>query len=84
VVRLNQTTPSMSDTSPAQTSAAAAPALALPEYRSLVASLPPPTMAHIDAFAKFVCGAHSSYKHLPYYPPGEPLLFFVDRISTAC
>ena len=32
----------------------------------------------MDAFAKFVCGAHSSYKHLPYYPPGKPLLFFVD------
>ena len=30
------------------------------------------------AFAKFVCGAHSWYKHLPYYPPGKPLLFFVD------
>jgi hypothetical protein len=68
----------MSDTSPAQESAAAAPALALSEYRSLVASLPTPTRAQMDAFAKFVCGAHSWYKHLPYYPPGKPLQFFLD------
>lgn len=32
----------------------------------------------MEAFAVFVSGAHSWYKHLPFYPPGAPLQFFLD------
>ncbi len=32
----------------------------------------------MEAFAAFVCQAHSWYKHLPFYPPGRPLQFFLD------
>jgi hypothetical protein len=35
----------------------------------------------MDAFAEFVCNAHSWYKHLPLLPPGRPLQFYVDAAA---
>lgn len=32
----------------------------------------------MEAFAAYVCGAHSWYKHLPLFPPGQPFHFFLD------
>ncbi|CAD5366931.1 hypothetical protein RA210_U10572 [Rubrivivax sp. A210] len=66
------------DLSPLQAAAAAAPALTLDEYRALTITLPRPTEAQMRAFAVFVSGAHSWYKHLPLYPPGAPFQFFLD------
>ncbi len=69
------------DLSPPQAASAAAPPLTLDDYRALVAKLPRPTEAQMMAFATFVCGAHSWYKHLPMYPPGKPFQFFLDPAS---
>jgi hypothetical protein len=66
------------DLSPPQAASAAAPPLTLDDYSALVAKLPRPTEAQMMAFATFVCGAHSWYKHLPMYPPGKPIQFFLD------
>ena len=65
-------------TSPAQTAAAASRVLSLAAYRACVANLERPTRAQMEAFAEFVCQAHSWYKHLPFYPPGKSLQFFLD------
>ena len=54
------------------------PLLSLPQYRTLVRSLPKPTLVQMQQFALFVSNAHSWYKHLPYLPPGEPFQFFLD------
>lgn len=66
------------DLSPAQAASAAVPVLSLDDYRALVSKLPSPTEEQMRAFATFVCGAHSWYKHLPMYPPGRPFQFFLD------
>lgn len=50
----------------------------LDTYRSLLAALPRPTLAQMEAFAAFVSEAHSWYKHLPPWPPGSPFQLFVD------
>ena len=52
--------------------------LTLSEYRTLARSLPVPTQKHIRAFAKFVAGAHSWYKHLHLLPAKEPIQIFLD------
>ena len=64
--------------SPAEISAGASRRLSLDDYRAIVAGLDRPTNAQMEAFAEFVCQAHSWYKHLPFYPPGKPLQFFLD------
>lgn len=50
----------------------------LDAYRSVVAGLPRPTREQMEDFAVFVSGAHSWYKHLPLWLPGEPFQFFLD------
>ncbi len=47
-------------------------------YLDLVRELPRPTPAQTDAFATYVAGAHSWYKHLPAFPPGAAFSFFLD------
>jgi len=46
-------------------------------YVEIVRRLPRPSANHIAAFAEFVAGAHSWYKHLPLHPD-VPFVFFVD------
>ena len=50
-------------------------------YRRVVEALPRPTDEQVKAFVRFVCEAHSWYKHLPLLPPGEVFRFFVDPYS---
>ena len=50
----------------------------LGEYRELLAGVPMPSREQIEAFARFVSTAHSWYKHLPIWPPGVPMNFFLD------
>jgi len=57
--------------------------LTLSEYRSLVATLPPPTDQQKENFSKFVSKAHSWYKHLPLCLPGVKFHFFIDP-SAGC
>ena len=52
--------------------------MTLDEYRSLVCSLPQPTLEQMEAFTHHVAKAHSWYKHLPQLPPGVPFRFFLD------
>lgn len=54
------------------------PIVPLPDYRSLVRQVPPPTAEQIEAFAVHVTTAKSWYKHLPFFPPGAPFHVFVD------
>jgi hypothetical protein len=54
------------------------PVLELAEYRALVEEFPPPTDDEIQRFAVHVSQAKSWYKHLPAWPPGVPVQFFVD------
>jgi hypothetical protein len=48
------------------------------EYLKIVSQLPLPTVAQTEAFAKHVTEAHSWYKHLPAFPPGQCFTFFLD------
>jgi len=64
-----------------ETAVRASPPCDLPEYRAIVKALPRPSDAQIDDFVKFVCEAHSWYKHLPLLPPGTPFRFFIDPHS---
>jgi hypothetical protein len=52
--------------------------LTLGEYRELVVGFASPSHEQIAAFARFVSTAHSWYKHLPTWPPGVPMKFFLD------
>jgi hypothetical protein len=47
-------------------------------YVDLVRPLPVPTPAQTTRFAAHVAGAHSWYKHLPQFPPGERFAFFLE------
>lgn len=58
--------------------ASASHALSLADYRACIATLDRPTATQMEEFAEFVCQAHSWYKHLPFYPPGKPMQFFLD------
>jgi hypothetical protein len=53
----------------------------LSDYREYVAHLPRASDEQIDNYVRFVCTAHSWYKHLPPLPPGKPFTFFVDPYS---
>lgn len=66
------------DRSPAEIAAAASPPWGWREYQALVAPLPTPTAEQMQAFAEFVCGAHSWYKHLRSMPPGQTIRFYLD------
>jgi hypothetical protein len=65
------------------------PVLSLAAYRAMCQPLPLPTEQQMHAFAVFVSGAHSWYKHLSLFPPGVAFRFFLDpyagmqRIITA-
>lgn len=48
------------------------------DYLKIVSQLPLPTVAQTEAFAKHVTEAHSWYKHLPAFPPGQLFTFFLD------
>jgi hypothetical protein len=50
----------------------------LKDYVAVCQSLRPPRPDQMWAFARHVSGAHSWYKHLPWYPPGVPFYFYVD------
>ena len=46
-------------------------------YVQIARALPRPSPEHVAAFAEFVAGAHSWYKHLPLHPD-VPFHFYVD------
>jgi hypothetical protein len=52
--------------------------LTLDEYRHLLRDMPAPAQERLEEFARFVSTAHSWYKHLPIWPPGVPMRFFLD------
>jgi hypothetical protein len=52
--------------------------LTLRKYRKLVKSCGRPTETQVENFIKFVCQAHSWYKHLPTVPPGKLFYFYLD------
>ena len=52
--------------------------LTLDDYQNLLRGPPEPTHEQIEEFARFVATAHSWYKHLPTWPPGVPMRFFLD------
>jgi len=56
--------------------------LSLHEYFTLIRDLPLPTSEQRRNFVEYVSTAHSWYKHLPHYLPGEPFYFYLDRFSA--
>jgi len=54
------------------------PGMDLEAYRRWLGEVTPPTNSQIEAFADFVAGAHSWYKHLPLLPPGAKFHFYID------
>jgi hypothetical protein len=54
------------------------PEMALDAYRRWIVDVAPPTDAQIEAFADYVAGARSWYKHLPLTPPGALFQFYID------
>jgi hypothetical protein len=54
------------------------PEMSLDAYRRWIADVAPPTDAQIEAFADYVAGARSWYKHLALNPPGTPFQFYID------
>ena len=56
----------------------ALPEMSLGAYRSWIADVAPPTDSQIEAFADYVAGARSWYKHLPLTPPGTIFQFYID------
>jgi len=54
------------------------PEMSLDAYRRWIADVEPPTDAQIEAFADYVAGARSWYKHLALNPPGTPFQFYID------
>ena len=54
------------------------PEMDLDAYRGWIADVEPPTDAQIAAFADYVAGARSWYKHLPLTPPGKLFQFYID------
>lgn len=55
-----------------------APEMDIDTYRLLVSDVAPPTDSQIEAFADYVAGARSWYKHLPLQPPGAEFHFYID------
>jgi hypothetical protein len=56
--------------------------LSLQDYRALVGNLLLPTAEQRRDFIDYVSSAHSWYKHLPHFLPGEPFYFFLDEFSA--
>ena len=56
--------------------------LSLQEYLALIRDLPLPTSEQRRNFVEYVSTAHSWYKHLPPFLPGEPFYFFLDKFSA--
>jgi len=54
------------------------PEMSLDAYRRWIVDVEPPTDAQIEAFADYVAGARSWYKHLPLTPLGTPFQFYID------
>jgi len=54
------------------------PTLELGAYVSLVRVLPKPTSEQMATFADHLSRAHSWYKHLPWFPPGQRFQVFLD------
>ena len=54
-------------------------ALCLERYLEGLDGVPIPTPEQRAGFAEFVSEAHSWYKHLPRFTPGEPFTLFLDR-----
>jgi len=50
----------------------------LDRYRAIVRALPAATPQHLRAFADYVAGAHSWYKHLRLLPASAPLQVYLD------
>lgn len=48
------------------------------EYIKLVSQLPLPTVEQTLAFANYVVAARSQDNHLPLFPPGIPVVFYLD------
>lgn len=59
-------------------SGAGLPEMRLDAYRSLIADVAPPTDSQIEAFADYIAGARSWYKHLPLNPPGALFQLYID------
>lgn len=59
-------------------SGAKLPEMAPEDYRQWMLDIPGPTDSQIQAFADYVAGARSWYKHLPLMPPGERFHFYID------
>ena len=57
------------------------PLLHLAQYLDFIDGVPLPTAQQRLNFVEFVAHAHSWYKHLPIYPPGDPFFFFVDKYA---
>ncbi len=55
--------------------------LSLAQYLDLLAGVPLPTQQQKENFVEYVSHAHSWYKHLPLYPPGEPFYLFMDKYA---
>jgi hypothetical protein len=47
------------------------------DYRAVIRTLPAPTAAQTERFARYVSRAHSWYKHLPIHPK-VPFIFYLD------
>ncbi len=60
------------------TSQAPLEVMSLAAYRDVFHGSPPPTHEQCEAFAGYVAGAHSWYKHLPFWTAGVPFTFFLD------
>lgn len=62
----------------ARLSGAELPEMGLTDYRRWIGDVSRPTPAQIEAFADYVAGARSWYKHLPLKRPGVPIQFYID------
>lgn len=52
--------------------------MSLEAYRQWIRDIPLPTDGQIEAFADYVAGVRSWYKHLPLTTPGVPFQFYID------
>jgi hypothetical protein len=49
-------------------------------YEAIWKTIPAPTLAQTERFARYVAGRHSWYKHLPIHP-NVPFLFYLDPFA---
>ena len=52
--------------------------LTLRDYRTLIRTLPVPTIAQMEDFADFIFCTACSYTHFPIFPPGDPFQIFLN------